>query len=36
MAAGVLSLLDIKVDSTDAAHLGLAGRPDPAILLEAA
>jgi hypothetical protein len=27
MAAGVLSLFDIKVDGTDAAHLGLAESP---------
>lgn len=35
-AAGVLDLFDGKVDGTDAAALGLAGKPDPAIFLEAA
>lgn len=35
-AAGVLELFDAKVDGTDAAELGLPGKPDPATLLEAA
>jgi beta-phosphoglucomutase family hydrolase len=35
-AAGVLGLFDVKVDGTDSARLGLAGKPDPAIFLEAA
>ena len=35
-AAGVLDLFEVKVDGTDAAALGLAGKPDPAIFLEAA
>ena len=35
-AAGVIDLFDVKVDGTDAASLGLVGKPDPAIFLEAA
>ncbi|MCY0927992.1 HAD-IA family hydrolase [Streptomyces sp. H27-H1] len=35
-AAGLLSLFDAVVDGTDAARLGLAGKPDPALFLEAA
>jgi len=35
-AAGVIDLFDVQVDGTDAARLGLAGKPDPAIFLEAA
>lgn len=34
--AGVRPLLDAVVDGTDAARLGLPGKPDPAILLHAA
>jgi alpha,alpha-trehalase len=35
-SAGLLSLFDTIVDGNDAARLGLSGKPDPAILLEAA
>jgi alpha,alpha-trehalase len=35
-AAGVLSLFDAKVDGSDAAALGLPGKPDPATLVELA
>ena len=35
-AAGVLELFEVKVDGADSAGLGLAGKPDPAIFLEAA
>jgi len=35
-AAGVLSLFEVKVDGRDAEALGLPGKPDPAMLLEAA
>jgi alpha,alpha-trehalase len=35
-AAGVTDLFDVVVDGNDAAELGLAGKPDPAIFLEAA
>ena len=34
--AGVLDLFDAKVDGSDMAELGLPGKPDPAILHEAA
>ncbi|MBU2567140.1 trehalose-phosphatase [Patescibacteria group bacterium] len=34
--AGVLGLFDAKVDGSDSAQLGLAGKPDPAMLREAA
>lgn len=34
--AGVLELFDARVDGADLAQLGLAGKPDPAMLLEAA
>jgi len=34
--AGVLGLFDVRVDGTDAHEQGLAGKPDPAVLLEAA
>jgi len=34
--AGVFDLFDTKVDGRDLARLGLPGKPDPAILLEAA
>lgn len=34
--AGVLDLFDAKVDGSDAADLGIPGKPDPAMLLEAA
>ncbi|WP_373185721.1 trehalose-phosphatase [Halopseudomonas sp.] len=34
--AGVLDRFDAKVDGVDAAELGLPGKPDPAMLLEAA
>ncbi|HXH21168.1 MAG TPA: beta-phosphoglucomutase family hydrolase [Dehalococcoidia bacterium] len=34
--AGVLSLFDARVDGTDAAGLGLPGKPDPATLVELA
>ena len=35
-AAGVLDLFDAKVDGVDARDLGLPGKPDPALFLEAA
>lgn len=35
-AAGVGDLFDARVDGTDARDLGLAGKPDPALFLEAA
>lgn len=35
-AANVLDLFDAKVDGTDADELGLPGKPDPAVFLEAA
>jgi alpha,alpha-trehalase len=35
-AAGVQSLFDERVDGEDAAALGLAGKPDPSMLLELA
>ncbi|MGV9776677.1 HAD family hydrolase [Streptosporangium sp. NPDC003464] len=35
-AAGVTDLFDIRVDGVDAARLGLAGKPDPALFLQAA
>jgi alpha,alpha-trehalase len=35
-AAGVADLFEVVVDGNDAAELGLAGKPDPAIFLEAA
>jgi beta-phosphoglucomutase family hydrolase len=35
-SAGVLHLFDVLVDGDDAARLGLAGKPDPALFLEAA
>jgi alpha,alpha-trehalase len=35
-AAGVAELFDAKVDGVDADELGLNGKPDPAIFLEAA
>ncbi len=35
-AAGVLDLFDARVDGDDAEHLDLAGKPDPAMFLEAA
>ncbi len=35
-AAGVADLFDAHVDGVDAAALGLAGKPDPALFLEAA
>ncbi len=35
-AANVLDLFDVKVDGMDAEELGLPGKPDPAVLLEAA
>lgn len=35
-AAGVRDLFDAKVDGVDAEELGLPGKPDPAVLLEAA
>ncbi|MDT0328383.1 HAD family hydrolase [Nocardiopsis lambiniae] len=35
-AAGVEGLFDVRVDGVDAARLGLAGKPDPALFLEAA
>lgn len=34
--ADVLGLFDARVDGSDAAELGLSGKPDPAMLLEAA
>ncbi|WP_031171706.1 HAD family hydrolase [Streptosporangium roseum] len=35
-AAGVTDLFDVRVDGMDAARLGLAGKPDPALFLQAA
>lgn len=35
-SAGVLHLFDVLVDGNDAAELGLPGKPDPALFLEAA
>ena len=35
-AAGADELFDVRVDGLDAAELGLAGKPDPALFLEAA
>ena len=35
-AAGVAELFDAKVDGVDADELGLNGKPDPAVFLEAA
>ncbi|MFB8761263.1 HAD family hydrolase [Nocardiopsis alba] len=35
-AAGVDGLFDVRVDGRDAARLGLPGKPDPALFLEAA
>lgn len=35
-SAGVLEAFDLKVDGADLARLGLPGKPDPAMLLEAA
>ncbi|GAT71027.1 hydrolase [Planomonospora sphaerica] len=35
-AAGVSGLFDVRVDGVDAARLHLAGKPDPALFLEAA
>jgi HAD superfamily hydrolase (TIGR01509 family) len=35
-AAGVDGLVDVRVDGLDAARLGLPGKPDPALFLEAA
>jgi HAD superfamily hydrolase (TIGR01509 family) len=35
-AAGVEGLVDARVDGLDAERLGLAGKPDPALFLEAA
>jgi beta-phosphoglucomutase-like phosphatase (HAD superfamily) len=35
-AAGVEVLVDVRVDGLDAERLGLAGKPDPALFLEAA
>jgi len=35
-AAGVADLFDVRVDGLDAARIGFAGKPDPAIFLEAA
>jgi beta-phosphoglucomutase family hydrolase len=35
-AAGLTDLFDVKVDGIDAAELGLPGKPDPAMFLEAA
>ena len=35
-AAGIRDLFDAKVDGVDAEELGLPGKPDPAIVLEAA
>ncbi|RPF21367.1 HAD family hydrolase [Myceligenerans xiligouense] len=35
-AAGVEHLADVRVDGVDSARLGLAGKPDPALFLEAA
>lgn len=35
-AAGVDGLVDVRTDGVDAERLGLAGKPDPALFLEAA
>lgn len=35
-AAGVEGLIDVRVDGLDAERLGLAGKPEPALFLEAA
>jgi beta-phosphoglucomutase family hydrolase len=35
-AAGIRDLFDVEVDGADAARLGLPGKPDPALFLEAA
>jgi alpha,alpha-trehalase len=35
-AAGVIDLFPVRVDGVDCARLGLPGKPDPAIFLEAA
>ena len=35
-AAGIRELFEVAVDGEDAARLGLAGKPDPALFLEAA
>lgn len=35
-AAGVLGLFEVRVDGVVSAELGLAGKPDPAVFLEAA
>jgi HAD superfamily hydrolase (TIGR01509 family) len=35
-AAGVDALVDVRVDGLDAARLGLPGKPEPALFLEAA
>ena len=35
-AAGLSDLFDVAVDGTDSARLGLPGKPDPALFLEAA
>jgi alpha,alpha-trehalase len=35
-SAGVADLFDVRVDGNDADELGLAGKPDPAIFIEAA
>jgi alpha,alpha-trehalase len=35
-AAGIRDLFDVKVDGIDLADAGLAGKPDPALFLEAA
>jgi beta-phosphoglucomutase family hydrolase len=35
-AAGIRDLFDVEVDGEDAARLGLPGKPDPALFLEAA
>ena len=35
-AAGALKLFDVKVDGIDSVELGIKGKPDPAIFLEAA
>ena len=35
-AAGVVELFDVRVDGSDAAAMGLPGKPDPAMFLEAA
>lgn len=35
-AAGIAGLFSVRVDGVDAAELGLAGKPDPAMLIEVA